>query len=480
MLWCHEGYAPSNPVLRVRDMGVNKKDERRKREADAQMAKELDADMVNDSLARSAAKLNSKPIIDNGAEELFEKRLTKEEKKELAAQKKAEREAKKAAAAAAAAGEAGDAPSTAPTTKAAAAKAAKPKGETKAERVQREQRELDDELEAARVEAVRRRNLEGAHLGHIEAPTFSLPNPGGGPDLIERASYTLQRGRSYGLCAAARAANPLEPARRVPKPPLASQSVASCLRPGCHSSPTTGPLRAHTQPRTRAQTLSLARARSVGRNGCGKSTLLKAMASRRVGCIPPNVTVHYVSQEVSLTEITLAMTPVDVVVNADVERRLLLAERDALIAAEAAGEEIDGERLQGEGGVLEQLQLLDVDTVEARATALLTNLGFSEELRARPMSALSGGWRVRTMLAAAIFGKPDMLLLDEPTNHLSIAAVLWLARELKTSPTWEVQPHADAPPVEPLSMAVRHLSQPRPCPCPSQPCSRPRPCPACS
>ena len=41
------------------------------------------------------------------------------------------------------------------------------------------------------------------------------------------------------------------------------------------------------------------------------------------------------------------------------------------------------------------------------------------------------------MLAAAIFAKPDMLLLDEPTNHLSILAVMWLARELATSETWE-------------------------------------------
>ena len=341
------------------------------------MGKELDSEAGDDATARAAAKLAAKPIIDNGAEALFGPALTKEEKKELAAQKKAEREARKAEKKAAEVGDDDDGgpastdPSPATQRK---AKPTKAKAETKAERVLRETAELDAELESARVEAVRLRNAEGAYLGQIEAPAFSLCNPGGGPDLLEKAQYTLQRGRSYGL---------------------------------------------------------------VGRNGSGKSTLLKAMASRRVGCIPPSVTVHYVSQEVSLTEETLAMTPVDVVVHADVERRLLLEERDELIAKEAAGEAIDGERLQGPGGVLEQLQLLDVETVEARATQLLENLGFSPELRARPMAALSGGWRVRTMLAAAIFGKPDMLLLDEPTNHLSIGAVLWLARELKSSPTWE-------------------------------------------
>ena len=52
------------------------------------------------------------------------------------------------------------------------------------------------------------------------------------------------------------------------------------------------------------------------------------------------------------------------------------------------------------------------------------------------MRELSGGWRVRTFLASALFARPDVLLLDEPTNHLSIAAVLWLARELTTSEVW--------------------------------------------
>ena len=57
---------------------------------------------------------------------------------------------------------------------------------------------------------------------------------------------------------------------------------------------------------------------------------------------------------------------------------------------------------------ISQLEAIDADTAEERATELLTNLGFSEELRGRQLSALSGGWRVRVSLAAALFAKPDV------------------------------------------------------------------------
>merc|ERR1719337_698976 len=86
---------------------------------------------------------------------------------------------------------------------------------------------------------------------------------------------------------------------------------------------------------------------------------------------------------------------------------------------------------------MDQLDAIGADTAEERAEELLTNLGFSLELRGRKLSALSGGWRVRVALAAALFARPDVLLLDEPTNHLSIQAIMWLSHELSTSPTWQ-------------------------------------------
>jgi ATP-binding cassette subfamily F protein 3 len=271
--------------------------------------------------------------------------------------------------------------------------------EKMAAEVQAETASVDAELAAASQAAASMKLSNGAaQMASVECREFSLPNPGGGPNLLDDAAFVLAPGHRYAL---------------------------------------------------------------IGRNGKGKSTLLRWLAARRVGNLPAELCIHYVSQEVSLTEADEGALPVDVVLAADVERRILLAELAELEAAalasagepepesEPAGLAAGGAarsarlaKLEGEGSreerqiaVVERLQGISADAALGRAETLLVNLGFTAELRGRPMRMLSGGWRVRVALAAALFAKPDILLLDEPTNHLSIDAVLWLQRELAESPT---------------------------------------------
>jgi len=241
------------------------------------------------------------------------------------------------------------------------------------ELAEKEIAEVEQELQDARVAAVKERTRLGAYRGSLDATMFTLPNPGGGMPLLEDAACRFEWGKRYGL---------------------------------------------------------------IGRNGVGKSTLLRAMAARRVGDVPSNVIVHYVSQEVLLTPAQRQKTPGECVVDADIERNLLLEEKVILEQLASVGE-LDADGSKRHGDVLARLEEIGADAAPRRAKELLDNLGFSAELQARSLSQLSGGWRVRTMLAAAIFAKPDLLLLDEPTNHLSILAVMWLARELATSETWK-------------------------------------------
>jgi ATPase subunit of ABC transporter with duplicated ATPase domains len=63
---------------------------------------------------------------------------------------------------------------------------------------------------------------------------------------------------------------------------------------------------------------------------------------------------------------------------------------------------------------------------EARAGELLLGAGVAGELHQGPMSAVAPGWKLRVLLAQALFGDPDILLLDEPTNNLDINTIRWL------------------------------------------------------
>ena len=166
----------------------------------------------------------------------------------------------------------------------------------------------------------------------------------------------------------------------------------------------------------------------VGANGSGKSTLLKMLtgeeqASEGTIAIPKRLKLgvlqqdHFRYEEMPILEV--AMMGDHAVWEAMVEKEQLLARSETSFDADRYAD-------------LEDLILRhDGYTLEARAGEVLEGLGIPTEVHRQPLSTLSGGFKLRVLLAQVLAADPDVLLLDEPTNHLDILSIRWLEKFLE-------------------------------------------------
>jgi len=176
----------------------------------------------------------------------------------------------------------------------------------------------------------------------------------------------------------------------------------------------------------------------IGRNGSGKSTLLRVLIgeqsldSGNVGRAN-QCRIALLTQDVGTID---SATVLDAVLETvpgrgDIEDRMRAAE-DAIGATSDPDEQM---RLAGHIAELaEELEHFETFFGERYAARILHGLGFEQKDLARDPNELSGGWKMRVILAGLLFQRPDVLFLDEPTNHLDVPSVRWLGEFLKDYP----------------------------------------------
>lgn len=144
----------------------------------------------------------------------------------------------------------------------------------------------------------------------------------------------------------------------------------------------------------------------LGPNGTGKTTLMRAINNEQLEGFPKKDEVKTVFVEHDLD-------------SADTEQTVI-------------------------GWTLKKLQEVGIDAKQNEVEAKLEEFGFLREQFEGPITALSGGWKMKLALARAVFEEPDILLLDEPTNHLDVRNVEWLENYLKTSPCTSIMVSHDS------------------------------------
>ncbi|WGE29928.1 ABC-F family ATPase [Edwardsiella tarda] len=162
----------------------------------------------------------------------------------------------------------------------------------------------------------------------------------------------------------------------------------------------------------------------IGANGCGKSTLMKILGGDlqpTAGnvALDPNERLGKLRQDQFAFE---KYSVIDTVIMGHHELWAVKEERDRIYALAEMSEE--------EGYRVADLEVaygeMDGYSAEARAGELLLGVGIPVEQHYGPMSEVAPGWKLRVLLAQALFSDPDILLLDEPTNNLDIDTIRWL------------------------------------------------------